>query len=101
LAYEKGAELIVALGTHANLVEFLDKGRQGMSSTFLVRLKVGSKLVDAKGVNKLYRSSVKMSQLVLLLFAAMIAIITIVMAAPGIRQSLRLLIVQIKLSLGI
>jgi uncharacterized membrane-anchored protein len=101
LAYEKGVELIVAVGTHANLVEFLDKGRQGMSSTFLVRLKVGSKLVDAKGVNKLYQSSVKMSQLILLLFAAMIAIITIVMAAPGIRQSLRLLMVQLKLFLGI
>jgi uncharacterized membrane-anchored protein len=101
LAYEKGAELLVAVGTHANLVEFLDKGRQGMSSTFLVRLKVGGKLVDAKGVNKLYQSSVKVSQLILLLFAAMIAIITIVMAAPGIRQPLRLLVVQIKLALGI
>ncbi|HEY3373872.1 MAG TPA: putative cytokinetic ring protein SteA [Candidatus Aquicultor sp.] len=101
LAYEKGADLIVALGTHANLVEFLDKGRKGMSSTFLVRLKVGSKLVDAKGVNKLYRSSVKISHLIVLLLAAMSAIIAIVMAAPPIRQSIRLFIVQIKLSLGL
>lgn len=101
LAYEKGADLIVAVGTHANLVEFLDKGRKGMSSTFLVRLKVGSKLVDAKGVNKLYRSSVKISHLIVLLLAAMSAIITIVMAAPPIRQSIRLFLVQVKLSLGL
>lgn len=101
LAYEKGTELIVAVGTHANLVEFLDKGRKGMSSTFLVRLKVGSKLVDAKGVNKLYRSHVKISHLVVLLLSALSAIITIMMAAPTIRQSVRLLIVQLKLSLGL
>nr|WP_286677988.1 putative cytokinetic ring protein SteA [Candidatus Aquicultor secundus] len=101
LAYEHGCELIVAVGTHANLVEFLDKGRKGMSSTFLVRLKVGSKLVDAKGVNKLYRSSVKISHLVVLLFAGMSAIIAIVMAAPSIRQSIRLLLIQIKLMLGL
>ena len=54
LAYEKGADLIVAVGTHTNLEDFLDKGRGGMASTFLVRLKVGSRLVDARGVSKLY-----------------------------------------------
>lgn len=101
LAYEKDAELIVAVGSHANLVEFLDKGRKGMSSTFLVRLKVGSKLVDAKGVNKLYKSNVKLIHLVVLLLAAMSAIIAIVMASPGIRQSIRLLLVQLKLMFGI
>ena len=56
LADDKGAELIVAVGTHATLVEFLDKGRAGMASTFLTRLRVGGKLVDAKGVSRLYRS---------------------------------------------
>ena len=56
LADDKGAELIVAVGTHATLVEFLDKGRSGMASTFLTRLRVGGKLVDAKGVSRLYRS---------------------------------------------
>ena len=55
LADDKGAELIVAVGTHATLVEFLDKGRAGMASTFLTRLRVGGKLVDAKGVSRLYR----------------------------------------------
>ena len=54
LAYEKGADLIVAVGTHSNLEDFLDKGRGGMASTFLVRLKVGSRLVDARGVSRLY-----------------------------------------------
>ena len=48
LADDKGAELIVAVGTHATLVEFLDKGRAGMASTFLTRLRVGGKLVDAR-----------------------------------------------------
>jgi len=101
LAYEKGAELIVAVGSHANLIEFLDKGRKGMSSTFLVRLKVGSKLVDAKGVNKLYKSSTKLSHLVVLLLAGLSAIITIALATPSIRQSIRLIMIQLKLSLGI
>ena len=48
MADEAGAEIIVALGTHATLLEFLDKGRAGMSSTFLTRLKVGGRLIDAR-----------------------------------------------------
>ena len=56
LAHERRAELIVAVGTHGNLREFLDKGRPGMSSTFLVRLRVGEILMDAKGVARLYPS---------------------------------------------
>ena len=55
LAYEKGAELIVAVGTRFNLIEFLERNRAGMSSTFLTRLKVGEKLVDARGVSRLFR----------------------------------------------
>ena len=70
LADEKGAELIVAVGTHATLVEFLDKGRQGMASTFLTRLRVGGKLVDAKGVSRLYRSRISNWSLALLVAAA-------------------------------
>ena len=66
LADEKGASLIVAVGTHATLVEFLDKGRGGMASTFLTRLKVGGKLVDAKGVSRLYRQNISGSSLLLL-----------------------------------
>jgi len=73
LADEKGASLIVAVGTHATLVEFLDKGRGGMASTFLTRLKVGGKLVDAKGVSRLYRQSTSGSALLLLVLSAMAA----------------------------
>jgi uncharacterized membrane-anchored protein len=54
LAYEKGASLIVSVGAHFNLVEFLERRRGGMSSTFLTRLRIGETLVDAKGVSHLY-----------------------------------------------
>jgi uncharacterized membrane-anchored protein len=71
LADAKGATLIVAVGTHATLVEFLDKGRGGMASTFLTRLKVGGKLVDAKGVSRLYRQTTSGSALALLVLSAL------------------------------
>lgn len=74
LADDKGAELIVALGTHATLVEFLDKGRSGMASTFLTRLRVGGKLVDAKGVSQLYRSRISSWQLGWLVAAGLLAL---------------------------
>jgi uncharacterized membrane-anchored protein len=83
LADEKGASLIVAVGTHANMVEFLDKGRAGMASTFLTRLRVGSKLVDAKGVSRLYRSRISTWSLLLPAIAALIAIIVAVAVSPA------------------
>jgi uncharacterized membrane-anchored protein len=79
LADSKGARLIVAVGTHASLVEFLDKGRAGMASTFLIRLRVGPKLVDAKGVSRIYRSQVTGWHLVLLVLSAIIALTTALM----------------------
>ncbi len=72
LAFEQGAELIVAVGTHTSMVEFLDKGRPGMASTFLVRMKVGPILVDAKGVSRLYRSRVRKRDLLLMVVAALL-----------------------------
>ena len=75
LADDKGAELIVAVGTHATLVEFLDKGRAGMASTFLTRLRVGGKLVDAKGVSRLYRTRISNTQLTLLSAAGVAAVV--------------------------
>ncbi|WP_159797408.1 putative cytokinetic ring protein SteA [Puerhibacterium puerhi] len=75
LADDKGAELIVAVGTHATLVEFLDKGRAGMASTFLTRLRVGGKLVDAKGVSRLYRPTISTLQIVLLSLAGIAAVV--------------------------
>jgi len=80
LAYEKGADLIVAVGTHVSMVEFLDKGRAGMASTFLVRLKVGQLLVDAKGVSKLYESRIRKSDLMFFLLAAMLCFVVVVVA---------------------
>lgn len=85
LAYESGAELIVAVGAHDNLVEFLDKGRNGMASTFIVRLKVGPKLVDAKGVNRLYRSAVPTWSLVMLIVAAVLAMVVAGSLSPSLR----------------
>jgi uncharacterized membrane-anchored protein len=84
LADEKGATLIVAVGTHATLVEFLDKGRGGMASTFLTRLRLGGKLVDAKGVSRLYRSRISTTALTILVLAAFVAIgSTIAVSAVG------------------
>jgi uncharacterized membrane-anchored protein len=74
LADSKGASLIVAVGTHNSLVEFLDKGRSGMASTFITRLRVGAKLVDAKGVGRLYRSRVSTFQVVALAVAGLFAL---------------------------
>jgi uncharacterized membrane-anchored protein len=77
LAYERGAELIVAVGTHNSMAEFLDKGRPGMASTFLVRMKVGNILVDAKGVSRLYQSNVRKLDIVLLVAAALFALLVV------------------------
>lgn len=74
LADSKGASLIVAVGTHNSLVEFLDKGRSGMASTFITRLRVGAKLVDAKGVGRLYRSRVSTFQVAALIVAGLFAV---------------------------
>ncbi len=74
LADDKGAELIVAVGTHATLTEFLDKGRVGMASTFLTRLRVGGKVVDASGVMRLYRNRISGAALLLLVIAALLAV---------------------------
>ena len=90
LAFERGAELIVAVGTHANLVEFLDKGRKGMASTFLVRLRVGPILIDAKGVSRLYRGRVRRSDMFLLVGAAVIVLVISVLLSDVMRLELQL-----------
>jgi uncharacterized membrane-anchored protein len=86
IAHESGAELIVAVGTHASMVEFLEKGRAGMASTFLTRLKVGPILVDAKGVSRLYQSRVHKRDLVALVVAAVIAMIAITLVSYPLRS---------------
>jgi uncharacterized membrane-anchored protein len=94
LADEKGAKLIVAVGTHATLVEFLDKGRGGMASTFLTRLRLGGKLVDAKGVSRLYRSRISTAALVVLVLAAFLAIGSAIAVSAAGRVYLDLLLDQ-------
>src|SRR6476620_9204251 len=83
LADDKGATLIVAVGTHATLVEFLDKGRSGMASTFLTRLRVGGKLIDAKGVSRLYRSRISNLSLFAMLAVGLFALYAALAATPA------------------
>jgi uncharacterized membrane-anchored protein len=77
LAYERGASLIVAVGTHNSMTEFLEKGRPGMASTFLVRMKVGNILVDAKGVNRLYQGRIRKLDMVMLVASALFALLVV------------------------
>ena len=91
LADDKGASLIVAVGTHATLVEFLDKGRSGMASTFLTRLRVGGKLVDAKGVSRLYRSRISNLTLTVMLLVGLSALFAALWSTTGGRAFLQVL----------
>jgi uncharacterized membrane-anchored protein len=90
LAHGKGADLIVAVGSHGNLREFLDKGRMGMASTFLVRLRVGEILVDAKGVSRLYRARIRLRDAMLLVGAAIALVAIVIALSPPLRLELRL-----------
>jgi len=83
LAYEAGASLIVTVGAHATMVEFLDKGRRGMASTFLTRLRLGPVVVDAKGVNRLYESRIRRRDLVLLIASALLAVVVMAIGIVG------------------
>jgi uncharacterized membrane-anchored protein len=96
-AYEYGAKLIVALGTHSNMIDFLEKGRKGMASTFLVRLKIGSKLIDAKGVNLLYRSKLKLKYIWGLILAALFPVCIVAYLSPSIQQLIKLMQIKIRL----
>ena len=97
MADEKGASLIVAVGSHNTLSEFLDKGRSGMASTFLTRLRLDSKLVDAKGVNQLYRSRISGWAMLTLVGAALVAIVAAVSVSDAMRGFLDALFVQLNI----
>ncbi|NLK08254.1 MAG: hypothetical protein GX316_06080 [Firmicutes bacterium] len=100
MSYENGARLIVAVGTHSNMIDFLEKGRPGMASTFLVRLKIGSLLVDARGVSQLYRVKPNHAHLAQVLIAATIPIVLLTVLSSPVRQVVRLLLLQIRLAWG-
>ena len=78
----KGASLIVTVGTHATLDEFLDRHRSGLASTFLTRLRVGPRLVDARSIPLLYAGRVRMWQLALVLLAGLAALGAAVVTTP-------------------
>ena len=101
LAHEKGAELIVAVGTHFNLIEFLERNRAGMSSTFLTRLRVGEILVDAKGVSRLVSRRVGLWPLVALGVAGLGAIVVAVIASPGVEHLIQLMVLRVRDWLGL
>jgi uncharacterized membrane-anchored protein len=101
LAYEKGAELIVAVGTRFNLIEFLERNRAGMSSTFLTRLKVGEKLVDARGVSRLFRPRVGVGIVLAFVLAALAAITAVLIASPELRDLVSTLVERLRSLLGI
>jgi uncharacterized membrane-anchored protein len=86
IGVDGGADAIVAVGTHFNLIEFLERDREGMSSTFVTRLKVGEILVDAKGVSRLVAPRVGLWPLVVLALAGLLAIVVAIMASPALRS---------------
>jgi uncharacterized membrane-anchored protein len=101
LAFEKGAELIVAVGTHFNLIEFLERNRDGMSSTFVTRLKVGEILIDAKGVSRLVSRRVGLWPLAVFIAAGAAAVTVAIAASPTLRRLISLLATRVKDLLGV
>ena len=101
LAYEKGAELIVAVGTRFNLTEFLERDRAGMSSTFLTRLKVGDILVDARGVSRLFRARAGVGPLLAFVGAGLAAIVAAVAVSSDLRRFLSLVVERAQSLLGL
>jgi uncharacterized membrane-anchored protein len=82
MADEAGATLIVVVGMRYSLVEFLDKGRSGMASAVLTRIRVADKIVDAKGVSRLYQSRISGWALVMLALAALVTLVVAMLSLP-------------------
>lgn len=101
MAHEKGAALIVSVGAHFNLVEFLDRKRGGMSSTFLTRLKIGERLVDAKGVSRLYNPSSTLAPLLFFAVAFLVLLTILVITSPALNDVFELVWLKIRIWLGI
>lgn len=100
MLYELGAAIIVAVGTHSNIVDFFEKGRPGMASTFLVRLKVGSILVDAKGLNQLYRGAPRRRDSYLIMTAALAPILLVALISRPLLQWLKMAALYFRLLAG-
>jgi uncharacterized membrane-anchored protein len=101
MAHEKGAALIATVGAHFNLIEFLDRSREGMSSTFLTRLRIGEKLVDAKGVSRLYNPGVGGGLLALFLLVSLVLIIVVIASSESLREFVDLVWLKIRVLFGL
>ncbi|MFY9526438.1 MAG: putative cytokinetic ring protein SteA, partial [Limnochordia bacterium] len=99
LAHAKKAEIIVLVGSHSNMIDFLEKGRPGMASTFLTRLKIGPILLDAKKVSELYRARKPVPVLPVLFIALVPIVVFLALSSPW-RHYLRLLWLQLRLIAG-
>jgi uncharacterized membrane-anchored protein len=101
IAAEKGASLIVSVGSQLNLVEFLDRNRAGASSTFLTRLRIGEILVDAKGVSRLHRPRPGNGPLFVVLGVGLLAIAVVIWSTPGLHDVADLVWARIRTLLGV
>jgi uncharacterized membrane-anchored protein len=101
MAHEKGADLIVSVGAHFNLIEFLDRKRGGMSSTFLTRLRIGEKLVDAKGVSRLYRPSSTLMPVIFFVVAFLVLLTILIITSPALNDVFELFWLKVRIWLGI
>jgi uncharacterized membrane-anchored protein len=101
LAHENGAELIVSVGAHFNLTEFLDKNRAGMSSTFLTRLRIGETLIDAKGVSRLYNPGVRGWHWWVFLVLSVALIVVVILSSPALAEFFDLVWLKIKVALNL
>ncbi len=101
LASEKGASLIVSVGAHFNLIEFLDKDREGMSSTFLTRLRIGENLVDAKGVSRLYNPGLELGYVALFGIAFAALLVIVIVTSPALDDLVQLIWLKMKIWLGL
>ena len=100
IAAEKGARLIVSVGSQFNLVDFLDRNRKGMSSTFLTRLRIGEILVDAKGVSRLYQPRPGLTPLLVVIAAGLIAMIAVIWLTPALRDVAELIWLRLQTLFG-
>ncbi|HEV7616129.1 MAG TPA: putative cytokinetic ring protein SteA [Solirubrobacterales bacterium] len=101
MAYEKGATLIVSVGAHFNLIEFLDRKRGGMSSTFLTRLRIGERLVDAKGVSRLYNPSSTLAPVGFFVIAFLVLLTILIITSPALNDIFELFWLKIRIWLGV
>jgi uncharacterized membrane-anchored protein len=101
MAFEKGAALIVSVGAHFNLIEFLDRKRGGMSSTFLTRLRIGERLVDAKGVSRLYNPSSTLAPVAMFGVAFLVLVTILIITSPALNSVFELVWLKVRIWLGI